>query len=270
MSLRNTSALTRSLSPLKKMSSYLRLTPTSLVWPISGRRLGFGRKVNRLGKPSANGGCGPSDQRLGDGRRAIAFREGAVDREAVDRRDADRHLGRKMVAARLVQCALELVVVVAQRADHLEPAIIALPLRERARHRALAVRRRDLAVAGPVGVVHLVAEQVAAHREGVAEFADVEARGVVGVEALGVDLELARVADEAGDRIAEAARRAVEDLGLVLLGRGPVDVAVEIEDAVVRQAVAIAAGQRCCSPHGCCRPTPGSARSGRSCSSNRA
>ena len=149
-----------------------------------------------------------------------------------------------MIAARLVGRALELVIVVAQRADHFEPArVVALPLEERARHGAHAVRRRHFAVAGRIEVVHLVAEQVAAIGERVAEVAEVEPRRVVEIEALGVDLEAAVVADEAGDRIAEAARRAVLDLELILRGRVPVDVAVEIEELVVRLAVAIARGQ---------------------------
>jgi len=52
-------------------------------------------------------------------------------------------------------------------------------------------------------------------------------------------LKLPRITNKAGDRIAEAAWRAVLDLGLFLIGRGPVNVAVEIEDAVFRLVVAI-------------------------------
>ena len=101
------------------------------------------------------------DQGLGDRRRAIAFGIADIGREARDRRDAKRDLRRQPVATGRGVDRCQLVVVVADGADELEPGrIVLFQLHEAAGYRALAARRRDVGIAAGIEGLDIVAEGI--------------------------------------------------------------------------------------------------------------
>ena len=110
-----------------------------------------------------------------------------------------------------------------------------LPLHEGARHRAQPGGREQIAGSGRIDDVDLVLKVIAAIGERIAQHRRVEPRGIVDVEAGGVDLELAQAAELAGDRAVDAV-----DLGLIGDRLRPVDVAIEVEQPVVGPVVAVA------------------------------
>lgn len=144
--------------------------------------------------------------------------------------------------------------IVARSPDDFEPArIIALQLHETAGNRPLAARRRDVGVAALIRGRDMVAEGVETVGHGVAPLADREARGVVDVDAIGVEQIAAPVADAAGDVVSRIEQRAdsaaggdavVVGLDLVVVGPVAVECRVPVEQIVAGLVVAPVHGSR--------------------------
>lgn len=128
------------------------------------------------------------------------------------------------------------ILVVTEGRDRLQGVcIIRLQLDEAAGDRSLAGGRED--GAEPSGADHVV-KTVAAVVQSMLQRAGVEARRVVGIETVGVDGEVAPIADESRRPVAGAG-----DLGLICGGLVPINVAIEIEQAIVGPGIGPARGR---------------------------
>ncbi len=129
-------------------------------------------------------------QRLAERRCTIAFGIGTVESDEGQRREAEGEFRREAVAVAAEVATVERVAVVAHGRDGLEPGrVVRLPLHEGAADGAIAVRREQITRARGIGDRDGVPEGVAAIGHRVMEWTGVEARGVVDVEAGGVDSE---------------------------------------------------------------------------------
>ncbi len=115
-------------------------------------------------------------------------------------------------------------------------------MHEAAGHRALAARRRDVGIAAGIEGLDIVAEGVEAVSHGVAPITEIEARGVVDVDADSVERIATLVADAAGDVVAGIGERThaatcgdavVVGLDLVVVGAVAVDRDIPVEQHVV-------------------------------------
>jgi hypothetical protein len=88
------------------------------------------------------------------------------------------------------------------------------------------------------GRADLIVEAVGAVIEGMLHWTGIDARGVVGIPTGRVDGEVTPIADESRRRIAGPG-----DLGLVCCGPVPIDVRIEIEQAVIGPRVGPARGR---------------------------
>ena len=178
------------------------------------------------------------DQRLGDRRRAVALGIGGVERDRVERRDADGELRREPRALVDDAAAGEPVAVVAERADQLQPlGDLGAVLDIGAVDDALARGGQVVAGAGRVAGLDLVVEDVDAVGDGMGDPPGLEARGVEQIEADGADLVgLARVPVLVG----EARGRVVGlggEVGPGVVRRVAVAEGVGVGDGVARRGV---------------------------------
>src|SRR3984957_8167757 len=135
-----------------------------------------------------------------------------------------------MGSAGAVAAAQQIVTALAQRAEHAEPRVIAdLVLHIGAPERTISRwrQRRDEA-AGPIRSCYVFQRAIAADSQRMVEHAGREARGVVKIEAVAVDLVLERRAGLHAKRGIDAVdvRR---DECLTILCRGIIDMRAEID-----------------------------------------
>ena len=147
---------------------------------------------------------------------------------------------------------VQIVAIVTDGADGFEPGrVVLLQLNEAAGNGANAARCGDVRVAARIRRHHVVAERIEPVGHRVAPVADVEARGVIDVDAQCIERVAAAVANAARNVVAGIAERAdaaaggdavVVGLDLVVLGPVGVDGRVPVEQIVVRLGVFVVDG----------------------------
>ncbi len=197
--------------------------------------------------------CGPAagrvragDQRFGDRGRPIAFSVTDIGGKTRHRRHADRDLWREPVAAGRYTGRVQVVAIVANRTDDLEPGrVIVLQLHEAAGDGPLAAWGRDVGVSAAVECLHIVLKRIEPIGQSVAPVADIETSRVVDVDPDRVEQIAAPVADAARDVVADVARttkggsagRVVIGLDLIVVGPVAIQRRVPVEPHVVRSGV---------------------------------
>ena len=215
----------------------------------TARSVGADRKV---ALPGAGRNVSTVHERLGDRRRAISLGVADVRRHHGGGHQPDSDFRREAVAAGGARRRVQLIVVVADRTDHLQQrGIVGLPLNERAGHRALAAGGGLVGVAALVEGRNVVAETVTAVSHGMTPVAGFKAGRVVNIETESVDQIAALIADAAGNAVARLTAGAVaggqcgvvQRLDLLAVGPIPVDLRIPVENLIVRSGVLPA--QRC-------------------------
>src|SRR5262249_38462968 len=156
-------------------------------------------------------------------------------------------LRREAIAAGRDLVRVEVIAVVADRADDLQPGrIVLLQLHEAAGDRPPPAWRRDVRIAAAVERAHIVLERIDTIGQRVADATDIETGRVVDINADRVEQIAAAVADAARDIVAGIAEAAyatacgdaiVVGLELIVVGAIAIKRGSPVEPVVVRTGI---------------------------------